>query len=507
MAGRRRIVLCAFLCACSTAADDGSGGTSAVTGTSSATSTSSTTGAGGAPIVQGLRADYFADYLDLVVTTLEGGVDHDWKLEGPPGLGVDRFSARWTGWVVAPKTGDYTIAIESDDGVRLWIGETRVIDDWHGHFVTRNEAVVHLEAGARTPLRLDYFELDIEASARLLWSTATMAEQVIPSTALETDNHDPGLPGPKPPFSNPVIASDCPDPGVLGVDEPGGRVFYSTCTGGSFPIRASRTLVTWTDTGASLLPAGKPAWAANGFRNWAAEVHRVGDAFVGYYTSVNGADVLSIGATRSTSPAGTYTDGGGPLVQDPQGVLDPNFFEDADGSRWLLYKVDGNATGKPTPIYVRRLADDGMSFASGSAPKEILRNEPSTWEGGVVEAPWLVRHEGTYYLFYSGNVYDHRYRTGVARSANLMGPYEKHGAPILTNNATWVGPGHGSVVQAGALDYFVFHAWKNAGNGTAVVGDGRQVLVDRITWGTDGWPSIADGSPTAGPQPWPGEPE
>ena len=66
-------------------------------------------------------------------------------------------------------------------------------------------------------------------------------------------------------------------------------------------------------------------------------------------------------------------------------------------------------------MYIRELRADGLGFASGSSPVQILVNDPATWEGGVVEAPWLVKRDGTYYLFYSGNVYDHRYRTGVAR--------------------------------------------------------------------------------------------
>lgn len=45
-------------------------------------------------MVQGLRADYFADYLDLKLSQLEPALDHDWKLEGPRGLGVDRWSTR-----------------------------------------------------------------------------------------------------------------------------------------------------------------------------------------------------------------------------------------------------------------------------------------------------------------------------------------------------------------------------------------------------------------------------
>jgi GH43 family beta-xylosidase len=492
----------------------GSGGASTASGQGGASASASGAGgaggnggSGGAPVAPqpGLRAEYFADYLDPVLEQIEPTLDHDWG-DGAPSkdVGKDRFSARWTGMLVPPESGMYTLTAETDDGVRLWIDGKLVIDDWHGHFVTATDAAVALQAGVPVSIRLDYFELDLAASARLSWSSATLAKEIIPTTSLLAAPAKSGLPGPKPPYANPVIASDCPDPGVI-AQGPGASPTYDVvCTGGSFPIRTSRDLISWSKSGSAVLPAGKPPWAANGNRNWAPEIHPVDQGFVAYYTTVNGADVLSIAAAHAASALGPYTDSGGPLVQDPLGVIDATFFEDADGKRWLLYKIDGNSKGKPTPIYARELKKDGLSFAAGSVATKILVNDAATWEGGVVEAPWLVVRNGMYYLFYSGNVYDHRYRTGVARASSVLGPYEKHGAPILGNNERWVGPGHGSVVAVGAKDYFVYHAWSNAGNGTQVAADGRQVLIDRIDWKAD-WPVIHDGSPSRTPQPWPGE--
>jgi beta-xylosidase len=306
----------------------------------------------------------------------------------------------------------------------------------------------------------------------------------------------------KPSFRNPVIDSDCPDPAVVAVEDAEGRRYYAVCTGGRFAIRTSRDLVYWEDTGAAILPSSKPAWAANGDRNWAPELHRVGDRWVAYFTSVDEQGRLCIGTAVADTPTGPYEVSTEPLVQDVQGAIDATFFEDDDGRRFLIYKIDGNASGNPTPIYIRELAADGLSFAAGSRATQILVNDVATWEGGVVEGPWLVKRFGYYFLFYSGNVYDERYRTGVARSTSLFGPYEKHGAPILGINSQWVGPGHGSVVAVGDADFFVYHAWLNDGSDRPVAASGRQVLVDRITY-ADGWPSIGAGSPTTTPQPCP----
>ena len=455
--------------------------------------------------VQGLRAEYFATYIDPVLTRVDPGVDFVWGAEAPdPALAIDRFSIRWTGALIAPTTGTYQLIVESDDGVRVWLDGAPVIDDWNGHFVTRNEATVELQAGVAVPLRIDYFELDLDASMRLLWSSDTLPEQVVPAANLIAAEESGDLQPPKPPFGNPVVSFDCPDPGVLGVEEADGPHFYMVCTGGPFPIRHSRDLVLWNDTGAVVLPNGKPAWAANGGRNWAPELHRVGEQYIAYFTTVNGADVLSIGAATASDPLGPYTESPGPLVEHPLGVIDANYFADA-GKHYLIYKIDGNSKGQPTPVLLRELRADGLGFVDGSQEVKLLSNDGNTWEGGVVEATWLVQRDAFYYLFYSGNVYDHRYRTGVARSPSVFGPYEKLGAPILGNNERWVGPGHGTVLQVGELDYFVYHAWTNAGNGTQNGAMGRQVLVDRIDW-QDGWPHIHDGTPSRSAQNWPGVP-
>jgi GH43 family beta-xylosidase len=450
----------------------------------------------------GLRGEYFARYHERVVERVDPAIDFAWgDGELAPGAGSDRVSARWTGFLEVPIAGSYTFVTSNDDGVRVRIGDTLVIDDWNFHFPERHEGTVELAAGS-VPIVVEYFEIDLTAEMRLWWSSPStgLAEEIIPTERLTAAPPPADAIAVKPPYVNPVIDRDCPDPGVTFA----GDAFYMVCTGGSFPIRRSPDLVMWQATGTAVIPGGKAPWSANGGRNWAPEIHKVGTKYVAYFTAVNSANVLSIGAASADSVEGPYTDRGGPLVEHPQGVIDASFFRDTDGTPYLTYKIDGNSVGQPTPIYIRKLAPNGLSFAAGSAPVEILRNAPATWEGGVVEAQWIVERDGTYYVFYSGNVYDHRYRTGVARATSITGPYTKRGAPILTNNARWVGPGHGSVVTIGDAMHFVYHAWVANADGTNGPG-GRRVLVDQITWGADGWPKIANGSPSTTKQVWPVE--
>lgn len=452
-----------------------------------------------AELEPGLRGAYFHQHGAVALDRIDPVVDFAWgEAEPGEGVGADHFSVRWTGFVEVPAAGVYTFAATGDDGVRLRVNGALVLEDWTFHAPTLFEGTADLPAGF-VELELEYFDWISGATVTLGWRGPGLDESIIPVERLRAAPSAAAAVSPKPPYVNPVVGFDCPDPGVSATDDG----YVMVCTGGSFPVRRSADLVLWEDTGAALLPAGKPSWAANGGRNWAPEIHRVGDRWVAYYTSVNGGNVLSIGAASADDPAGPYVDRGAPLVEAGVGVIDATYVRDQDGKHYLVYKIDGNSQGQPTPMYIRELAADGLSFAAGSTQVEILRNDGGTWEGGVVEAPWIVLRDGTYYLFYSGNVYDARYRTGVARASSVTGPYEKHGAPILANNGTWVGPGHGSVVTAGDLDYFVFHAWRNDGAGGNAPG-GRHVLVQRIDW-VDGWPRIGDGTPTTALEPWPGE--
>jgi GH43 family beta-xylosidase len=454
-----------------------------------------------ASLEHGLRGEYFRRHGALAVDRVDPVLDLVWGEDEPaPGAGRDRVSVRWTGFLEVPAAGRYRFATSNDDGVRVFIDDEPVIDDWRFHFPERHEGELDLPAGF-VPLRVEYFEVDLHAELRLFWSAEEIgiAEEIVPTERLRAAPRATGAPAPHPPYANPVVGFDCPDPGVMTGDDG----FRMVCTGGRFRIRRSADLVLWDDSEDFILPDGKPSWAANGSRNWAPELHRVGDRWIAYYTTVNAANVLSIGAAWAPSIDGPYTDRGGPLVEHPLGVIDASYFRDRDGRHYLTYKIDGNSQGQATPIFLRELAADGLSFAAGSTQVELLRNQPGTWEGGVVEAQWLIERGGTYYLFYSGNVYDHRYRTGVARAAAVTGPYEKHGAPILGNNERWVGPGHGSVVPLGDRDYFVYHAWDNDGTGKNGPG-GRKVLVDAIAW-QGGWPRIHDGTPSRSLQVWPGD--
>jgi arabinan endo-1,5-alpha-L-arabinosidase len=298
-------------------------------------------------------------------------------------------------------------------------------------------------------------------------------------------------------YQNAVVPQGCADPGVLR----DGSQYILACTSGNaadaFSLRTSPDLAHWSAAG-SIFPAGHgPTWAASDF--WAPEIHRVGAGYVAYFSARHRDGSLSVGAATASSAVGPFTDVGQPLVHDPaMGNIDATELEDTGGTRYLVWKVDGNAVGKPTPIRAQPLSANGTALTG--APVTLITNDLA-WEGGVVEGPWIIAHGGSYYLFYSGNAYyNGTYAVGVARASAPLGPYQKLGAPLLVTNAAWIGPGHCSVVDTPAGDtVIVYHAWAPGHvNGP---GDVREMLIDEVVW-SNGWPSVPE-APSVGSRPMP----
>ena len=193
---------------------------------------------------------------------------------------------------------------------------------------------------------------------------------------------------------------------------------------------------------------------------WAPEIHFVDNRYIIYFTARDiSTDKLCIGAAYSYSHLGPYKDIGQPLVEDEDqvnGVLDPHHFSDSDGTPYLLWKTDDNYIGKNSSIYIRQINQDGLSFDEGKGISKLL-SATLEWEICIAEGPWMIYRNGFYYLFYSGNwCFGIGYGVGVARSKDLLGPYEKFGERILHTdfetydkgeNTTFVGPGHCSVVE------------------------------------------------------------
>jgi beta-xylosidase len=302
-------------------------------------------------------------------------------------------------------------------------------------------------------------------------------------------------------FQNPVLQSDFPDPSIIRVR----NTFYAYATnaaGKNIQAARSTDLVNW-----EMLPDALPAlpsWAQlGGSFVWAPDVIQIGDTFVMYYTARDAeTNVQCIGVATSSSPDGKFKDTSSrPLVcqSDLGGTIDATPFRDGD-KLYLYFKNDGNSRGLTTSIWAQELSPDGLSVVD--KPTQLIHND-KPWEGSVVEAPNMFKHDNQYYLFFSANNYaDQTYAVGYATCQSPMGPCTQAPEnPILASRLTQpfvIGPGGQTVFQLGDQTWILYHAWDMDGSGQR--GDSRNMWLDRVTW-KDGKPHIE--GPTTGPQPMP----
>jgi len=232
-------------------------------------------------------------------------------------------------------------------------------------------------------------------------------------------------------YTNPVIDEIGPaDPTVILFE--GTYYLYPTGDNVSYHVYTSKDLVHWTKGGKVFEP-GEPK----------------DKKFYLYYTVK-----MRIGVAVADRPDGPFVD----QATFYQNAIDAHMFCDDDGRYYLYYvQLPG------FHIHVQRMK---TPLEREGEPVEIIHpTEP--WEkksGDVTEGPWMLKHQGTYYLLYSGTGANSlNYAIGYATAQSPMGPFVKHaGNPIVRRTEQAFGPGHGCVVKDGAGNLWsVYHQQKD----------------------------------------------
>jgi subtilisin family serine protease len=156
--------------------------------TPSADATATTQAA--APIVttgDGLAATYFdnKDFTGKTVTRVDSAVNFNWGTAAPiSGFGADTFSVRWTGYVQPQYSQTYTFYTTTDDGVRLWVNGQLLINKWTSQSAKEYKGSITLTGGQKYAIKMEYYDNTGNASAKLSWSSPSVAKQVIPQSRL-----------------------------------------------------------------------------------------------------------------------------------------------------------------------------------------------------------------------------------------------------------------------------------------------------------------------------------
>lgn len=314
-----------------------------------------------------------------------------------------------------------------------------------------------------------------------------------------------------------MTVGDLADPDVF-QDTDGTYYAYGTTMGGrNVPLITSKDLTNWTtnkaykptksstgrfpqngnDTYYNDTLALPGTWAykhcssnSDGcYEIWAPSVEKAGNGkyVTAYAARLNGqTNKFAIGIATSNSPTGPfYDDSSQPFVTsgDPNGVIDPDLYKDpSTGKLYLYWKNEGNSAdpSNRTRIHVRELnATTGTSWAAGSNENGSLLNvDPikdntrshwgESWANPVIENPSMVKYNGQYYLFFSGNQYGSgKCAVGYAKCSTPTSGCVATSTPILQTDTALglIGPGGANafVTKNNQLK-FAYAAWTRAGH-------------------------------------------
>jgi hypothetical protein len=138
---------------------------------------------------KGLRGDYYSDKTlsHWVLSRVDPIINFDWGNGSPdPLLPNDGFSVRWTGQVVPTFTETYTFYTRTDDGARLWVNGTLLLDRWMDQGPTEWSGMIGLTAGTPASIVFEFYENGGGAVAQLSWSSASQVKGTIPTSSMTT---------------------------------------------------------------------------------------------------------------------------------------------------------------------------------------------------------------------------------------------------------------------------------------------------------------------------------
>lgn len=266
----------------------------------------------------------------------------------------------------------------------------------------------------------------------------------------------------------------------------------------TFEYYTSTDLINWKNGGVCFQPA-RGDWCTS--RLWAPEVFEIDGKYYMYYTAATGdGGVLHGSVAVADSPAGPFTNKITDTVNGKKPVfdfgsnfptIDGSLFIDDDGSMYYYFARDqigdnsssgGNNSTRRSTIWGIQL-ENPYTIKAGAKPVKLTEVGRSTIdETGAFTQPWevqdknamwnegpyMLKHNGVYYLTYSANYFGSKYYSlGYAISTEPLGDFTKlpdGGAQIMgitpgskDNWDYFIGTGHAMFLKVGNEDYIVYH--------------------------------------------------
>ncbi|GGN18512.1 arabinan endo-1,5-alpha-L-arabinosidase [Actinoplanes campanulatus] len=296
-------------------------------------------------------------------------------------------------------------------------------------------------------------------------------------------------------------AATYPNPGVVTgstgahdpslIKRPTGGYLLAT-TGDGITLKTSGDRTAFADAGKAF-PNGT-SWASTytgGSANlWAPDLsYRNGRYWLYYSASTFGSSRSAIFlATSTTGAAGSWTHVGKVIESTTSSgwnAIDPNLSVTTSGEWYLTF---GSFW---TGIKMVKL-----SSSTGLRADSTMYNIAERFTNSKsVEAPFIHYRNGYYYLFMSFDFCcqgaSSTYRTMVARSTSITGPYKDRagalttaggGTEILASHDSIHGPGHPAVMTDSDADVLIYHYYNSSG--------AARLGINLLSWSSSGWPTV-----------------
>lgn len=295
---------------------------------------------------------------------------------------------------------------------------------------------------------------------------------------------------------------------------------YGTTGGNRFDYYTSPDLREWEFGGTCFSPTERD-WCHS--RLWAPELHKIGGKYYLYYSAgADGGATLHCSVAVGDSPRGPFSGdidenarADSPRFDFGFASIDGTVFEDDDGKLYYYFAKD-QVQGTSTIWGVE--LENPYTVKEGSTAVQLTRvgyasmdGDPMRWEsvqGSWNEGPFMVKHDGTYYLTYSANHYQSKYYgVGYATSSDPLGGFVKPEDCMLLgtekqsdSSKEWdyvSGTGHHMFLNIGEESFIVYHKHYNIKE----AGNVRIFTLDRYGFRADG--SMYVNGSTVSPQPLP----
>ncbi len=118
-------------------------------------------------------------------TRYDASINFNWGWGAPmPGVAADGFSVRWTRSATFAG-GTYRFYARVDDGVRVWVDNVLIIDQWHDGSLRTFSADRTLGAGSHD-IRVEYYDRIQVAKAYFWWERVTPPTETVTPTPTES---------------------------------------------------------------------------------------------------------------------------------------------------------------------------------------------------------------------------------------------------------------------------------------------------------------------------------